>query len=176
MNFYDAGIWIGAAPIVTGTATFKTNLLNLGSHQLSAVYPVTGPILGSSSSTVPLNVKTVPGVSFLPAKTAGTLGAYLVATGDFNGDGRADLVALSTTKDTVTALLGNGSGGFTQSFMVDLSGAGPTKDIVVADMNRDGKLDIIVSHLNSGGFDVLLGNGDGTFQTSVFTSFPESRH
>ncbi|MBV8080273.1 MAG: VCBS repeat-containing protein [Actinobacteria bacterium] len=50
--------------------------------------------------------------------------------------------------------------------------AAPTspQDVVLADLNGDGKLDAVVSDELSNSVDVLLGNGDGTFQTA--TSYP----
>src|SRR5271170_3639957 len=39
--------------------------------------------------------------------------------------------------------------------------------VVVADLNNDGKLDIVTANFNSGTISVLLGNGNGTFKTQV---------
>ena len=52
-------------------------------------------------------------------------------------------------------------------------GTGP-RDVVVADFNGDGKLDLAVSNVGSGNVSVLLGNGDGTFQpaTNFDTGLP----
>ena len=176
VNFYDvsttvAGTWIGAGPISAGVATFKTILLDPGSHQFRARFPATGQYLGATSTTVLLTVTGVPGVSFLPPKKAGTgtLGGSVAASADFDGDGKADLVVLSTNADTLAVLLGDGVGGFKTVASVNLAGNGQTKDVVVADVNGDGKADILVSHLNSNGLDVLLGNGNGSFQTAIFT-------
>jgi Bacterial Ig-like domain (group 3)/FG-GAP-like repeat/FG-GAP repeat len=79
-------------------------------------------------------------------------------TGDFNGDGKKDLLL----RDAV--LLGNGDGTFTvgQSlpvntglFFDELSNA------AVGDVNKDGKLDVVFSQ--PGDVAVFYGNGDGTF-------------
>ncbi len=39
--------------------------------------------------------------------------------------------------------------------------------ITVGDFNGDGKLDIATTNYNDGTVSVLLGNGDGTFQTQM---------
>jgi len=89
---------------------------------------------------------------------------YLVV-GDFNSDGILDIVATGNTG--VWFLAGNGGGTFASAVLaVTLSGS---FDIAAADFNQDGKLDVAVTRLGVGnygaGFAVLLGNGNGTFQT-----------
>jgi hypothetical protein len=86
---------------------------------------------------------------------------FLLATGDFNGDGIADLIA-----GNFDVQLGNGDGTFTgQTY-----GAAPPafNGIVLGDFNGDGKLDVAFS-LCGGGVLIELGNGDGTF-TSGYQS------
>jgi dienelactone hydrolase len=92
--------------------------------------------------------------------------------GDFNGDGKLDLVVANTDSNNVSILLGNGDGTF-QAPVEYAVGSNPV-GVVVADFNGDTKLDIIVadSCLLCGGngpnfVSVLLGNGDGTFQAAV---------
>lgn len=63
----------------------------------------------------------------------------------------------------VGVLLGNGDGSFAPAISYAAGGTA----IAVADMNSDGKLDIV---LGSSGVDVLLGNGDGTFQSAISTT------
>ena len=46
------------------------------------------------------------------------------------------------------------------------AGTGPAA-VVTGDFNRDGKVDLVVGDVDSGNIDVLLGNGDGTFQSPV---------
>jgi len=77
--------------------------------------------------------------------------------GDFNGDGRLDVAMSGGVGDTgmVAVFLGNGDGTVQNEVDYTVPNGG---SIAVADVNRDGKLDIVTS-----GFTVLLGNGDGTF-------------
>src|SRR5262245_39687408 len=74
---------------------------------------------------------------------------FAQAVGDFNNDGRGDIV----TRD-LKVLLGNADG----SFRTVQSSPAPDGDVAVADLNRDGKLDVVHGELGS-----LLGKGDGTF-------------
>jgi uncharacterized protein (TIGR03437 family) len=86
-----------------------------------------------------------------------------IAVADFNGDGHPDLAIANNGDNTVTVLLGNGSGGFTavagSPFAV---GSGPTS-VAVADFNGDGHPDLAVANSSSNNVTVLLGNGFGEF-------------
>jgi FG-GAP-like repeat/FG-GAP repeat len=96
------------------------------------------------------------------------------ATGDFNGDGKLDIVASGDTTNTIGAvgiLPGNGDGTFGPAITsVGVQAGGRTNSgLGVADFNGDGKLDLIVpgydpSSLTSQTY-LFAGKGDGTFQS-----------
>jgi hypothetical protein len=105
------------------------------------------------------------------------LGGYAtsVAVADVNGDGKPDLITADygnflRAGTTVSVLLGNGNGTF-QAHR-DFSVVTRPRSVAVADVNGDGKLDLIVtnygnSQVANNSVSVLLGNGDGTFQPAV---------
>ncbi len=105
--------------------------------------------------------------SFQPAVSLpAAAGAQSVAVGDFNGDGKPDLIvstfSLTTFLSNLLVFLGNGDGTF-QAPIVTTSPIGGTTPMVLGDFNKDGKLDV------SAGGQIWLGNGNGTFRaTSTF--------
>ena len=82
-----------------------------------------------------------------------------LAVGDFNRDGHVD-EALVTNIDTVQIKLGlpNQQGDATYKV-----GTG-ANEILVADFNHDGNLDLAVANAGGNTVSILLGNGDGTFR------------
>jgi hypothetical protein len=89
-----------------------------------------------------------------------------VAVGDFNGDGKLDLVvANANAGTTVSVLLGNGDGTFQKQVTYD-TGYEPVS-VSAGDLNGDGKLDLAVATFGGNSVSVLQGNGDGTFQPHV---------
>jgi hypothetical protein len=95
-------------------------------------------------------------------------GSAQVAIADANGDGKLDLFMANRfacpdcSNGSVAVLLGNGDGTFQPAVTYD-SGRPEAETLAVADVNGDGKLDLLVGH-PSPQVGVLLGNGDGTFQ------------
>ncbi len=92
-----------------------------------------------------------------------------VAIGDLNGDSLPDLVTSSTRfSDPINVLLANPDGTFQapRRFAVGAGlDAGTTREIVLADFTGDGVLDIAVANPLSADVSLLIGLGDGTFQT-----------
>ena len=145
---------------------------------------VTTACLDQTCTTVGLAVLLGLGDgTFRPPVLSTPLATRALAVGDFNGDGNLDLASVTNTctdpndlvcnNGLVNILLGNGDGTFQTPVNYPFVGA-ETGSAAVGDLNLDGKLDLVVANSNCGEFDcpmgslsVLLGNGDGTFQTSV---------
>jgi hypothetical protein len=98
--------------------------------------------------------------SFKPTQTAVLPNASTsgqLAAGDFTGHGNMDLVYANSTN--IMVLPGKGNGQFGSPIVSNISQF--TRCIAVGDFNNDGKLDLTV------GISVVLGNGDGTFQSPI---------
>ncbi len=117
---------------------------------------------------LPLCASTVPPVVFrTPPTFAVGDGPWQVVSADFNRDGIADLATVDFDVNTVSVLLGLGGGiyGTLTEFVV---GNHPDS-LTVADVNGDGNIDIVTANgegwSGPGTVSVLLGRGDGTFET-----------
>jgi hypothetical protein len=95
-------------------------------------------------------------------------GNVSLATGDFNGDGKLDLVSLNADGTTLSVFLGNGDGTF-QPPIDSTPGGSNHAPVIVGDFNRDGKLDLIIPSFSGSTPELLelFGNGDGTFSTPL---------
>src|SRR5215469_2913619 len=105
-------------------------------------------------------------VTFGPAENyAAGIGPHGLAVGDFNGDGRLDLVVTNIGSSSVSVLLGKGDGTFGQarSYTVGLN----PQSVALGDFNGDHKLDLVVGNAGSNTVSILLGNGDGTFRSAA---------
>ncbi len=94
-----------------------------------------------------------------------------IASGDLNGDGRRDLVAVSQGADgashTIDLYLNTGTGAFTHTTRT--GGNGPAR-VMVADLNADGNLDLALTNFGfaqGNTLGVMLGHGNGTFDPEV---------
>ena len=96
---------------------------------------------------------------------------HSVAVADFNGDGKLDVVTANYGGNNVTVLLGNGSGGFTAAAGSPFAVGTNPQSVAAADINGDGRPDIITANSGSNTVTVLLGNGSGGFSAAEGSPF-----
>src|SRR4051794_3325831 len=153
-----------AANIITGTAMILTDLNGDGKLDLIGAMGVSG------------NFQT-PLVTFL-GKGDGTFapgitqpGPYTesmndIAIGDFNGDGRTDVIESSFRDQRIAT--GKGDGSFNAPVTITSE---TSRAVVAGDFNGDGKLDYISTGLPTS---LHLGNGNGTFTNGVTYNIGET--
>jgi hypothetical protein len=100
-----------------------------------------------------------------------------ISEGDFNGDGRPDLVVVNNKDSfnqrsglfffggTVSVLLGNGDGTL-QAPIKFAVGTSP-RTVAAGDFNGDGRLDFAVGNYVSGTVSVFMNTGGGNFASSI---------
>jgi hypothetical protein len=87
-------------------------------------------------------------------------GAFDIALGDVNLDGKLDAASV-TFSGRVAIRLGNGDGTFARERAFHISEN--LRGVTVADLNRDGKPDLVTANGDSEDVTVMLGKGDATF-------------
>ena len=161
MNFY--GVYSVLLNKGNGTFTEATYVTTGGQPACPVIYDFNedgkADMAVAASGQVLIYLGTGSSSTFFKAPASIAVpGANCLAGGDFNRDGKFDLAVTGSgaSAGTVTTLLGNGDGTFTQGAVLNSSVA--LGEPVVADYNRDGKLDLaFTSNL------ITFGNGDGTF-------------
>jgi hypothetical protein len=166
-------------PGTTGAAAFASRLITAdlngdGTADLLTVHfglvgqpAIMSVLLGNGDGTFDNSVDTalpyILGGEFVPEIRS-------LDVGDFNKDGKLD-IAVVVPNTSVLVLLGNGDGTFQSP--ATYSTAVFDRSVAVADVNNDGKLDLVVrfdafmSGPQTNNVGILLGNGDGTFQSPV---------
>jgi hypothetical protein len=89
-----------------------------------------------------------------------------VATADVNGDGRPDLISANLGDGTLTVLTNNGSGGFGSNAILNVGlnvNSSAPAFVLTADVNGDGKPDLISANIGDNTVTVLTNNGSGGF-------------
>ena len=93
----------------------------------------------------------------------------VIAAGDFTNDGHLDLAVVDNAHDTISILLGDGTGRFRLSGApIPFSGEDPNV-IAVGDFTGDGVEDLAFA--SGGSVNVLLGNGSGGFAPAPGSPF-----
>jgi hypothetical protein len=130
---------------------------------------LTGPgvttLIGKGDGTFTVGPSSATNLGLIPGQAEAQ-----ALTGDFNGDGKKDLLVDGTV------LLGVGDGTFTVGSAVTndptVSFENSVPSAAVGDINNDGKLDIVVSQ--PGFVALFYGRGDGTFSAGPrYASLPD---
>lgn len=133
-------------------------------------------LIGNEDGTVMLFLTDGIG-RFAPGREIAHLQSVTsIAVADFNKDGIADFAVSDWRASTVTVYLGSGNGSFGHTWSFPLRMRGTAPQIATADFNGDGIPDLAVVY---GGdedptFDVMLGNGSGTFTIAPERGFSRS--
>jgi hypothetical protein len=184
-----------------GDGTFQTNQLYAYTATLVANNIVTADfngdgfpdiaqsLSGGANGKIGINLGSSHGVlgaaSLVTASTCVNNAVQWVATGDVNGDGKADIVATmqdasfaGCQNNTVAVLIGQGTGKFKPAVYYPTSSTAQEQQVYLVDVNGDGKLDIVTENAD-GTISVLLNKGNGTYKagtlvTGLSTIYPHS--
>ena len=154
-----------AAPVVTSGSFGATAVADVNGDGLLDVLACPG------GPTIGLHLGNADG-TFTTAADAGNLFqigffAEYLTVGDVNGDGKADLIAFNGGMAQVQ--FGNGDGSFSgviNTFQAPDAAGVNRAGAALVDVNKDGKADLLVASAADDGVTVLLGNGDGTFNSA----------
>jgi hypothetical protein len=149
----DNGMGPGPAPRGSATADFdsdgKPDVVTITDFTQGNVLLVTGDGDGTFTAG---------------AEIAGTSGSQGLDAGDVNGDGKADVIAATTSQMKVA--YGNGAGGFTAGPTYSQTLGGQVEPRLL-DLDGDGDLDVAAPTFTA--IQTLLNNGNGTFTAGPTT-------
>jgi VCBS repeat protein/FG-GAP repeat protein len=154
-----------SAPAVFATAGFFPFAVAIGDLNGDGKPDLVVANSGNPSTVSVLRGDGHGGFAAATTYPSGGFFASSVAIGDLNGDGRADVAVTNINSNNVCVLLGTGGGAlgpptcFRTGTALDLA----PRSVVIADLNGDGKLDLVVANPNANNVGVLLGNGTGAF-------------
>lgn len=97
-----------------------------------------------------------------------------LAVADINRDGLPDVAVIWDT--TISVMFNHGGGVFGPPHNTGLPTGSTSMQMLAADMNNDGKIDLVIAQTQPMQILVLLGNGDGTFRTPLVLSLVNAPH
>jgi len=91
---------------------------------------------------------------------------------DLNGDGKLDVAVTNYESNSVSVLLGNGDGTFTEALGSPIPVGTAPIAIALGDFTGSGKLSLAIANHGDNNLTLLLGNGDGTFTGAPGSPIP----
>lgn len=104
--------------------------------------------------------------TFRPTKVTSGIAIKSMAVADFTGDGIVDVIATSDYLSNNLALFAGKPDGTFAAPSTRWSANNYKETVLAADTNSDGTVDLLPLN-DKGGWDVMLGNGNGTFKRPV---------
>ncbi|MCC6323144.1 MAG: VCBS repeat-containing protein [Phycisphaerales bacterium] len=90
-----------------------------------------------------------------------------IATGDFDGDGRVDVVTSNYNGHSISMLRGNQDGTFQFPSNTSVGANTFPNAVAVGDLSRDGHLDVVTANFNTGNVTVLNGSASGAMTSPL---------
>ena len=157
----------GEAQSVSRREAMKTALKGSAYASPVVLGALVPPAVAAASPVPPTPVSFAPAPGSPFAVGDGPNG---IMVADFNGDNKPDLAVVSEFGNSVSVLLGNGGGGFTNAPGSPITVQFNPDGIAVGDFNGDGKPDIAV--INEGStVNLLLDSGGGSFTNASGSPF-----
>lgn len=158
LTLSSAGVLSGT-PTFAGSYVFTVRAVDGANCPAARVYTV---------SIVSAHQCAVPTFNRLDIASANAPNA--AAAGDFNDDGRSDLVVANSGNSTISVMLADGVGGFTSTTLPFAAATQQNHTLATGDLDRNGQLDFVAALGSS--VRVFIGNGSGGF--SAPADYPAS--
>ncbi|MDX2044585.1 MAG: putative Ig domain-containing protein [Acidobacteriota bacterium] len=164
MVFYNRDFVANAISKPTSTGVYSSNPASgretpLAFNQVSSSIPT--PVVSANVAQMGC---TLPSFAQAPTSPESVgLDPHYVCVGNFNADNHLDIITTNSDENTLSVLLGDGTGNFTETPGPRIPTGIDPITVEDGDFNNDGKSDIAITNQGSASLTILLGNGDGTF-------------
>ena len=97
-----------------------------------------------------------------------------VISEDVNKDNRLDIIAVSSTNDSVSIILGYGNGSFSSSIVYPIGNGSHPSAVAFGDFNNDNRADMVVTNEGTHSIGILLGYDYATFASQITYSIADN--